>query len=797
MNQIRKLLNLVHITRMIAGLFLIIVFISLEEASGQVKDKNLTAVLEKNFFQGSVIRIKFLSENILRIQISQKAGEFKESGLNRYNFIRDINKNNLKVDQSVSVNGFAAGTSRLKIKCNNLTGEIVITDITGKKIFIDQISTNFSDSSSQVVFKSGKDEDWIGFGDQSRERIYQRGYIADCYVRNVKSYAPVPFFMSTKGAGVLVNTSFRIIFDMCKSNPENYSWEDGSRRVDYYVMVGEGFKELLDLYTELTGKPKLPPEWSFGLWYICRTQANDYEAVNDALNFRREEIPCDVIGLEPGWMEKNYDFSTKKMWSKDRFPIPRYAPNGPHNFINSIKRMGFKFELWLCNDYDLSYEEDRLLKNNRAFDSTKTSAGNSYNDMEIDNHLTKEDIPDKVTDKKEIITLKDEPWFEHLKKFVDQGVDFFKQDGSNQVNQHPGREWGNGMSDAELHNLYPLFYSRQMYEGFKTYTDRRPVVFTPCGWTGFQAWSGTWTGDTGGRLATLGAMLNTSIVGHSWSTNDMEVTEKEGIHFGYLQPWSQINSWNYFRMPWVQGSELTQMHKFYAQLRSKLIPYLYSWAYYSTKTGWPMLVPLTLEYPDDKNCRNNLHQYLLGRDLMVGIYNKNIYFPAGQWKDYWTGEVINGPLEKEVSWPVNRGGAIYVRSGGIIPFGPVMQYRGEKPVNEITLFVFPDEKGSSFDLYEDDGVSFEHLNGRFSITHLSAKAASNGTTVEIGVAEGNFKGKVVSRKWNILMHSETEPASVVYNEKILTENNYSWDGFRKELTIKGIVSPAVIQVKKN
>ena len=84
------------------------------------------------------------------------------------------------------------------------------------------------------------------------------------------------------------------------------------------------------------------------------------------------------------------------------------------------------------------------------------------------------------------------------------------------------------------------------------------------------------------------------------------------------------------------------------------------------------MVPLTLEFPNDKNCRDNLHQYLLGRDLMVGIYNKNIYFPSGKWKDYWTGEVIEGDQDKAVSWPDDRGGALYVRSGGIIPMGLVM-----------------------------------------------------------------------------------------------------------------------------
>ena len=209
-----------------------------------------------------------------------------------------------------------------------------------------------------------------------------------------------------------------------------------------------------------------------------------------------------------------------------------------------------------------------------------------------------------------------------------------------------------------------------------------------------------------------------------------------------------------------------------------------------------MLVPLTLEFPDDKNCRNNLHQYLLGRDLLVGIYSKNIYFPAGQWKDYWTGEIIHGLQKREVSWPDDRGGALYVRSGGIIPLGPLMQYRGEKPMNEITLYVFPDEKGSTFEFYEDDGVSFEHLNGKYSITHISAKTGNTESRIDIGEADGDFEGKVASRMWNIIMHADKKPASVRYNEKLLSEEDYSWDESRNEMTIKGILSPAVIVLKR-
>ena len=110
------------------------------------------------------------------------------------------------------------------------------------------------------------------------------------------------------------------------------------------------------------------------------------------------------------------------------------------------------------------------------------------------------------------------------------------------------------MTDAEMHNLYPLLYARQMWEGFAQYANRRPVVFTVSGWSGFQAWCGTWTGDTGGRLETLGAMLNTAMLGHCWATNDMEVMQPEGIHFGYLQPWSQINSFRFFNAETVSLS---------------------------------------------------------------------------------------------------------------------------------------------------------------------------------------------------------------------------------------------------
>lgn len=762
----------------------------------QAQDNSKNNIVEHNFNKSSRIRIEMISGNILRISIVPEGGTFQNSGLNRYGFITIPDSGIFKPQISQTTQGFLAKTGDMRVKINYATGNILVTDPDGTKVLLDQSTASFDQGITEAVFNAGKEEDWIGFGDQSRTHLYHRGYMADCDVRYKSStYIPVPFFMSTRGVGVLVNTTYHTIFDMCKTKSDTYNWKNESGTIDYYIIVGKDFKQLLNSYTLLTGRPNLPPQWAFGLWFICRDQADDMEAVTAAYNFRREKIPCDVIGLEPGWMEGRYDYSTKKQWSSTRFPhLYWFNETRPPSFVPALKKMGFKLELWLCNNYDLSYEAERQAarqagRNVKLSSLANANKTNATPPLFQDEHLGGRVFSDTVT-------IIDQPWFKHLEKFVDQGVDFFKQDAAVQMEFHPDRLWGNGMKDKEMHNLYPLLYSQQMYNGFKAKTNRRPAALTPAGWTGFQAFSATWTGDTGGELTTLGGLLNTSIVGGSWSTVDMEVGTKEGIHYGYLLPFSEICSWAYFKMPWVQGEELTSMHRYYAELRSRLFPYWYSSARITTKTGLPLLQPLTIVYPEDKNCREILHQYLLGPGLMVGIYKKNMYFPAGKWKDYWTGQIIEGSQQKDISWPDNRGGALYIHSGAIIPMGPVLQYRGEKPLDEITLYAFPDQKETSFDLYEDDGVSFDYEKGKYSTTRITAKKTAAASIVEIGKTAGTFENSVKQRTWNIILNLAAKPLAVSMDGALIKEDQYTYDDARKELTIRKITTPGTISVQE-
>ncbi len=718
------------------------------------------------------IRIRFLREDVLRVQLTWDE-DFLDSGLNRYGFITEPAAPAVRVDASEDEYEASAESSRVRIRFVDSGRMLEITDkITGQTV-LRQVEAHSGRRAATARFLAAPDEDWVGFGDQSRERLFHRGHTADCWVSNAKSCIPVPFFMSTHGAAVLVNSTHRVVFDICRTEPSHFSWRDPRGVVDYYVFVGGGFKELLYKYALLTGMPKLPPDWSFGLWHICRAQANDYEMVNDALQFRREGIPCDVLGLESGWMETHYDYSVEKQWSNKRFPIPPSAWTGPANFFNAVKRMGYHMELWLCNRYDLSYEAERRAGYSRPTSKDAEPAPMLQGAQSLNAHSS----PVKLQDS---ITKPGEPWFEHLQKFVDQGFDFFKQDGSEQLDEHPDRLYANGMRDSEMHNLYPLLYARQMYEGFAEYTHRRPVVFTCAGWAGFQAWAGAWVNDTGGGPGALCAMLNTAFAGHSWAVSGMDAECEEGLHFGYLQPWSHINSGVFFRMPWVLGSKLLDMHREYARLRAQLIPYLYSWAYCATQAAVPLMLPLPLEFPDDQRCRAIRHEYLLGRDLLVAAYQKQAYFPKGRWKDYWTGEVLEGGVERDITWPENRGGGLYVREGGIIPLAPIMQYRRERPMDEITLYVFPGQEESSFTLYEDDGVSFAHLDGQCAFTPVTACAAEGRIRIRTGAPEGAYEGQP-ERRWAFRVAMDAVPSEVLVNGRILTPEQWRYDAARGEL----------------
>ena len=699
--------------------------------------------------QGGVLRVEPVTPHIFRIRLRPDA-QFKEPSLIRYGIIRSDWE---PVDFSVETldDSLTIRTQGASLEISRKDGRLILHDGSGKVLLQEADSPRSSlESGFNAEFQLGDGEKLYGLGDEARDRIQKRGHRTQMWVKNVASYVPIPFLMSTSGWGILLNTTWRHFFDMGYSQEDRLRFWSRQGELDYYLIAGETMPMLIDRYTDIAGKPHLLPLWGYGLTFVCNQQVSAREMLDDCLNFRREEIPCDLVGLEPGWMSQNYDYTVNKKWHPERFYLPQWSSKGPHTFLGAAGRLGFKMSLWLCCDYDLSLVEEALVP------KEPESEERHPDDFEQDQHFGHNPL------RMDKLTKPEEPWFEHLKKFVDQGVSAFKMDGANQVNEHPDRKWGNGMEDEEMHNLYPTLLNKQMSLGFKEHTGRRAMIYSSGGYTGIQKYSATWAGDTGGGPRPLVSILNHGLSGHSNASCDMDAFNPQGIHFGFLMPWSQLCSWAYWRHPWLLGEKLLPIFKYYARLRYRLLPYIYSMAHTASRTGMPIMRSMNLTFPDDAKCDNCMQQYMFGDAFLAGAFTDKVYLPEGRWIDYWTGKNYQGKQEVTCQIPEDRGGPLFIRAGAIIPHWPDMDYVGQKPVDTIALNVYP-EGESSFTLYEDDGVTYNYLEGAVAVTQITCRATEKEISLTIAPHAGSYQGMPETRSYDINLHSETVPTQVTLN----------------------------------
>jgi len=721
------------------------------------------------------LSVEPITASCFRVRLSRDGGA-REPALIRYGILKNdwppVAHEFVDDDQAARIRTADAEITISKadgrIRLNNAAGETLTYETGAPR---SQTAEGFS-----VEYALADGEKLYGLGDETRETIQKRGHLARMWVANVACYVPIPFLMSRRGWAIFVNTTWRHSWDVGHSLPDRLRVFGPQGELDYYLFVGRDLPALLEQYTALAGRPHLLPYWGYGFTFVCNQQANAREMLDDALNMRREGIPCDLIGLEPGWMEKHYDYSVDKKWHPERFYIPYWAQKGPQTFLGALQRLGFKLSLWLCCDYDLSYEEERQARA-AGFSKEGWSLRPHEDDFEQDTNFMNPVFMDKVT-------KKDEPWFEHLKKFVDQGVSAFKMDGAQQVVEHPDRRWGNGMTDEEMHNLYPTLLNKQMHNGFKAHTGRRAMIYSSGGYAGIQQFSATWAGDTGGGPKPLISMLNHGLSGHVNTSCDMDVFTPAGIHFGFLQSWSQVCSWAYWRHPWLLGDKLLPIFKAYAALRYRLLPYIYSQAHIAARTGMPIMRAMPLVFPDDPQSDTLVNQYMLGEAFLTGAFAERFHLPAGAWIDYWSGLRYEGPLDLTLgpgSWPADRGGPLFVRAGAIIPLGPVMDYVGQKAMDALELDIYP-EGESWFTLYEDDGISYDYLRGALAKTLIMCTQADGSLKLSVSPRQGTYEGMPAARTYELHMHIPT-PRRVLVNGKA-TKWTYDKKAGALILTIK-------------
>lgn len=677
------------------------------------------------------MRIEVQAPGTFRIRLRDSA-PFKEPLLNRYGILKQptgpVQYTLRHIDDMVELD---TGHSVLTVNVRN--GSLMLRSASGteRTRTAEPPRLGPGGSDSELQFTLVEEEQLYGLGDVTRERLQKRGYAAKMRVTNISAYIPVPFVMSSRGWALLMNTTRAHTFDLGCTDSNRLIVAGPRGELDFYLFSGDGYADLLNRYTDVAGKPALLPIWAYGLTFVCHDMLSAREVVDDALRLRSEGIPCDTIGLAGGWMERPYDHSTEIAWHPERFYSPKSVRNGPHTFVGTLQSHGFKLCLLLYCDYDLSEHEERMLW---------------------------EDRPEPGLDDGKV----PEPWYRHLRPFVDQGVSSFKLIGSRQLQNHPDREWANGTTDEDMHNLYHVLLAKQMFEGFQSQTGQRPFIYTIAGFTGIQRYAATAAGTSHNDHGPLVSMLNNGMSGHVHTTCDMFIHTKEGIHFGFLQPWSQINNWAYFRHPVFLEESLRKLFKTYARLRYRLLPYIYSAAHVAARTGMPILRAMPLQFPDDPTCRDSLHQYMLGPSLLVVAYTDSVQLPAGRWIDYWTGKSYAGPKRFEYEPQEGAGGPLFVRGGAILPMWPELDYVGQEPVGHLALHLYP-HGYSEYTMYEDDGETFGYMEGQVAATVIRCEETTGGVRVWIAPRSGTYAGIPARRSFELIVHGQDKPSVLTVN----------------------------------
>ena len=537
-----------------------------------------------------------------------------------------------------------------------------------------------SDYSRSVaaVFSLAPGEKLFGCG-ESFTRLDKRGQKVVLWANDAngvetgRMYKPIPFFMSNRGYGMFVHTSAPATFDFGASFGDTNALLLGDDELDLFVFLGAP-KDILDEYTALTGKPSMPPLWSFGLWMSRITYFSEDETRAVAAKLRENRIPSDVIHLDTGWFE--HDWRCDYQFSKTRF-------QDPAKMIADLKRDGFHISLW-----QLPY----FVPNNSLFPeivakglAVKDGKGNlPYEDAVLDftNPATVEWYQGKIAGllKMGVGAIK---------------VDFGEAAPLNGI-------YANGRSGFYEHNLYPLRYNQAVADITRQITGEN-IMWARSAWAGSQRYPLHWGGDSGAQdssmAATLRGGLSFGLSGFTFWSHDIggfaaktpEELYRRWMPFGMLTSHSRCHG-TPPKEPWGYSAAFMDDFRRADEMKYRLMPYVYAQAKDSSERGLPMLRALFIEYPGDPGSWLVEDEYLFGSDILVaplmesGVSARDVYLPPGQWIDYQSGKVYAGGWHNIAAGQIPV--VMLVRDGAVVPHIKLAQSTAQMDWSNIELVVF-------------------------------------------------------------------------------------------------------------
>jgi alpha-glucosidase (family GH31 glycosyl hydrolase) len=551
----------------------------------------------------------------------------------------------------------------------------------------------------------------------------------------------VPLLVSSRGYALFFDNPADAVVAVGRSDggvKVVYTAETGP--LVWYFLIGRDLRGLMGEVAELLGRPSMPPRWALGFMQSTRHFKDTAELRALPRTLRDRRIPCDVLIYLSTYAEA-------LGWNRGVGHLqfqPELWPD-PASLIDDARRQHFEV---ITHEYPVLHEQSPLFGEAEArgyllSTGYERGAGGVANYRQGQRHLDFSNPDARAW------------WWAAHRELLRLGVGGWWLDGGEGPPATAKLAAGDG---ALLHNLYDRLRHQGFAEGEAAdRPDQRVFLLCRSGTAGMQRFgASTWSGDINNDFPTLEAQvplgLNTALSGVPYWGTDVggffHIVPETGelyarwFQFGAFTPIFRSHGWVWREhTPWAHGPEVEAICRQYAELRYRLLPYTYTLAWQAHAQGLPLMRPLVLNYPDDPRTWTLDHEYLWGDDLLVAPVTREgatawpVYLPRGRWFDFWTGRAHEGPAGVTVDAPLDRL-PLLVRSGAIIPMGPVVQHTGERPLDEVTLLIYPDGT-SRFDLYEDDSRTNAYRHGRHALTPIECIAQPGRVTVRVGPPQGD------------------------------------------------------------
>ncbi|MCR4850331.1 MAG: alpha-xylosidase [Lachnospiraceae bacterium] len=674
------------------------------------------------------------ADDILRIRTYHYKGAIKDTP----SFELEL-KDNRKLDINDSEEEIVIKSGQMSLVINKkqfsmkfMRGNEVITTSTGRDLAL--MKTDWKglaydpgdddETYMRQMLSLAVDEKVYGMGERFTPFI-KNGQTVDIWnadggTSTYQSYKNIPFYLTNKGYGVLVNHPEEVSFEVATEMVTRTQFSVKGSYLDYFIINGPTMKEVLGRYTDLTGKPSLPAPWTFGLWLSTSFTTNyDEETVMSFVNGMLDRgIPLRTFHFDCYWM-KEFHWSNF-IWDERVFP-------DPEGMLKRIKAKGLNICVWI-NPYigQESVLFDEGMKNGYFIKRTDGSVW-QWDMWQPGMAIVDFTNPDACK------------WFQSkLEVLLDMGVDCFKTDFGERI-PVKNVKFHDGSDPLKMHNLYTYLYNKCVHELLCRKRGKEDaVLFARSATVGGQKFPVHWGGDCWSDYESMEESLRGGLsllmsgfgywahdIGGFENTSTADVY-KRWVQFGLLSSHSRLHGSSSYRVPWVYDEEAVDVVREFTRLKAKLMPYIYKNAVETSKSGIPMMRSMVMEFEKDRTCPFLDKQYMFGDSLLVApIFNEDglgsFYLPSGKWTDFFTGEVYEGEKWYEKKYDYLHL-PLFVKENSIIVLGSCddrPDYDYEKDV-EVRIYAPEEGKEISADVYGMDGK-----------VRMSVKAVRNGNTVTV------------------------------------------------------------------